>query len=106
MEGFSNVLGPMDPDVVGQMSVCAHHLCLQTPASRVVEMHHLGKAVHAGIRPACTGGSNRFTGNLTQRCLKRFLHRGNTQMWLSLPAVIVPSVVFNPRRNAATRSKG
>lgn len=106
MEAFSNVLGPMDPDVVGQVSVCAHHPCLEAPASRVVEMHDLSKAVHTGISPPCAGGSNRLAGNFTERCLKRLLHRGNTQMRLSLPAVIVPSVVFNPRRNAATRSKG
>ena len=106
MEGVSNVLGPMDPDVGGQVSVCAHHPCLKTPASWVVEMYDLGKTVHAGIGPACAGGSNRLAGNLTERRLKRLLYRGNTQMRLSLPAVIVPPVVFNSSRNAATRSKG
>ena len=69
-------------------------------------MHDLGKAVHTGICPTCAGGSNRLAGNLTERRLKRFLHRGDTQLRLSLPAVIVPSMVFNPRRNAATRRKG
>ena len=69
-------------------------------------MHYLGKAVHSGIGPSGAGGSNRLTGNLSERSLKRFLHRGDTQLRLSLPAVIVPSMVFNPRRNAATRRKG
>lgn len=69
-------------------------------------MYDLGKTVHAGIGPACAGGSNRLAGNLTERRLKRLLYRGNTQMRLSLPAVIVPPVVFNSSRNAATRSKG
>ena len=106
MEGFSNVLGPMNPDVVGQVSVGAHHPCLEAPASRVVEMHDLAKTVHTGISSACAAGSDRLAGNHTERCLKRLLHCGNTQMTLSLPAVIVPPVVFNPRRNATTRSKG
>ena len=106
MKSIDNVLSPMDPDIVRQVSVRTHYPRLEAPASRVVEMHYLGKAVHSGIGPSGAGGSNRLTGNLSERSLKRFLHRGDIQMRLSLPTVIVPPVVFNPRRNATTRRKG
>lgn len=106
MKRITDAFRPMDPDIRGQMSIRAHHPCLETSANGIVKMHDLRKTVDASIGPPRADCSDRLTRNLAQCCFKRLLHRGDTQVGLSLPTVVVPAVVFNPRRNTTTRGEG
>ena len=106
MKRVTDAFRPMDPDIRGQMSIGAHHPCLETSANGIVKMHYLRKAVDASIGPPRASCSDRLTRNLAQRCFQCLLHRGDSQMGLSLPTVVVPAMVFNSRRNTATRGKG
>ena len=99
MKCLTHFLRPMDPDIRWQVPVCPHDPGLKASADGVIKMHHLSKTVNPGVSSTSTRRPHRFPGDLLKRCLQSLLHRGNSQVWLGLPTMVVTTVVLNSRRD-------
>ena len=85
----------MKADVIRQMSISAHDPSFDAAADWVVKVDDLGKPMYTSICSARTRYRNRRASDERQRLLERFLSGGNLEVWLSLPAMIVPAMVLN-----------
>ena len=99
VKGVTHFQRPMDPDICWQVTVCSHDPGLEAPANGVIKMHYLCETVHSGIGAASARCPHRFPGDLLKGRLQRLLHRGNTEMRLGLPTMVVTAVVLNPCRD-------
>ena len=100
VKSLTHFLRPMNSDIHRQVPVCPHDPGLKAPADRVIKMHHLRKTMNPGVGSTSASCPDRFSGDLLKGCLQRLLHRGNTQVRLSLPAMVMTAMVLNPRRDA------
>ena len=99
MKCLTHFLRPMDPDVRWQVPVCPHDPGLKASADGVIKMHHLSKTMHPSVSSTSAGSPHRFAGNLLKGRLQRLLHRGNSQVGLGLPTVVMTAVVLNSGRD-------
>ena len=96
---FTHFLRPMDPDICWQVTVCSHDPGLKASADGVIKMHYLSETVHPGVSSTGACCPHRFPGDLLEGRLQRLLHRGNSQVRLGLPPMVVTAMVLNSGRD-------
>ena len=96
---FTHFLRPMNSDIRRQVTICSHDPSLKASANGIIKMHHLSKTVNPGVSSTSACCPNRFPGDLLKGCLQSLLHRGNSEVGLGLPTMVVTAVVLNSRRD-------